>query len=415
MSDTPKCPRCGSRNTGTSLDYKIKKGLSYAGEFAIGYGAGYFLGEAGGELVSDVNLHDKVEKEYECSDCGYKWQGSGRQTSISASKQHNQSKKKVSPQEYSRTELLVIIAHCDNNNGQYSENSIIKSSPKDLRIALQDCGIQISSSAIGSVNTYRGLIDYILERTTPNTNPISRPKPSPAQLMSTGLPQKSIVEPFVLPIEDKFNIEGRGTVVCGRIATGKVAVNDELLVVNPSGNKYKTACIGIEMFQKLLPQAEEGDNCGILIRNVPVSVIQEGAWLQRGEGIVDISYYRSLVEMMNDAIKTHEEEKSSDNSSDEQEYVEMYKEYAADGEISERDQKMLDKFRSRLGISVERARELEESCSKPKLTEDEQEYLEMIKEYAADGEISERDRKMLNKMRDRMGISEERAKEIEKL
>lgn len=98
---------------------------------------------------------------------------------------------------------------------------------------------------------------------------------------------------------------------------------------------------------------------------------------------------------------------------DEQEYLEMYKEYASDGELSERDRKMLDKFRIRLGISEERAQELEASCSEPELSEDEQEYLEMYKEYAVDGEISEKDRKMLNKMRDRMGISEERAKEIE--
>ena len=102
-------------------------------------------------------------------------------------------------------------------------------------------------------------------------------------------------------------------------------------------------------------------------------------------------------------------------SQEEQEYLEMYNEYSASNGISERDRKMLDKFRSRLGISEVRAHELEASCSKPKLTEDEQEYLEMFKEYAADGEISERDRKMLNKMRDRMGISEERAKEIESL
>lgn len=102
-------------------------------------------------------------------------------------------------------------------------------------------------------------------------------------------------------------------------------------------------------------------------------------------------------------------------SSDEQDYLEMYKEYATAGEISALNRKMLNKYRSRLGISEERARELEESCSKPQLTEDEQEYLEMYKEYAADGEISERDRKMLNKMRDRMGISEERSKEIEKI
>lgn len=100
---------------------------------------------------------------------------------------------------------------------------------------------------------------------------------------------------------------------------------------------------------------------------------------------------------------------------DELEYMEIYKEYVADGDISERDRKMLEMLRVRCGISEERARELELSYSEPQLTKNEQEYLEMYKEYAADGEISERDRKMLNRMLDKMGISEERATEIEQL
>ena len=97
---------------------------------------------------------------------------------------------------------------------------------------------------------------------------------------------------------------------------------------------------------------------------------------------------------------------------EEQDYVEMFKEYSADGEISERDRKMLEKLRQRLGISESRAKELEEDCLNPHLTEDEQEYLAMYEEYAADGEISERDKKMLAKMRERMGISESRAEEL---
>lgn len=217
---------------------------------------------------------------------------------------------------------------------------------------------------------------------------------------------------FVLPIENKFYIEGRGTVVAGRVAIGKVELGDELFVVNPSGNKYKTVCVGIELFRKLVNQAEEGDNCGILLRDVSVNSIQEGAWLQKGEPTID----KPTQEGQKNAASPMSGNNGTiitDPSSDEQEYLEMFKEYAADGEISERDRKMLDKFRSRLGISEDRARELEESFFKLQLTEDEKEYLEMYKEYAADGEISERDRKMLNKMRDRMGISEERAKEIE--
>ena len=511
MSNVLKCPRCGSRNIGTSLDYKIKQGLGYAGEFAIGLTAGYFFGEAGGKLVEDVKLHDQVEKEYECSSCGYKWTPSAGQVSFSSPRPKNNKAQSqtfdshvstsshkpkqpgviVTTKQYSRGDLLNIIARCDNNPLSYSEDSIINSSPKELRLALQANGISISTSALAGFNTYRGLINYILEHTRPGINSSSSSMPAVAQQKSTSRPNKQALAPFVLPIEDKFYIEGRGTVVTGRVAVGKVEVNDELFVVNPSGNKYKTVCMGIEMFRKLLTKAEEGDNCGILLKGVSVDTIQDGAWLQRGEKTEAIVKDITTPTASNkSSITTPQEEKLSilrdcsgeysatfdtqltpailhflvpnlkdrysitipdtvikssktfgelanflvsgtvemvekpqkkqevnniKATSDEQEYVEMYKEYVADGEISERDRKMLDKFRSRLGISEERARALEKSCSKPQLTEDEQEYLEMYKEYAADGEISERDWKMLNKMRDRMGISEERAKEIEKL
>ena len=97
------------------------------------------------------------------------------------------------------------------------------------------------------------------------------------------------------------------------------------------------------------------------------------------------------------------------------EYMDMFKEYVSDGDISERDRKMLDKLRASLGISEDRARELEASCSEPQLNEKEREYLEIYQEYAADEKISERDRKMLETIRDKMGISEERAKELESL
>ena len=100
-------------------------------------------------------------------------------------------------------------------------------------------------------------------------------------------------------------------------------------------------------------------------------------------------------------------------SCEEQEYIEMFREYLADGEISERDRKMLDKFRSRLNLTEERVSELENAIINPQLTEVEKEYLDLYKEYAADGEISERDRRMLKKMQEKMGLSEERVKALQ--
>lgn len=219
---------------------------------------------------------------------------------------------------------------------------------------------------------------------------------------------------FYMPIEDSFFIKGVGTVVTGRVKAGALKENEDLFLFNPSGEKYRTTCKGIEMFRKRQPRCEIDDNVGILLSNIVQSDIENGAWLQKGEDAFNLETPSGTISPEIQAVNGGPL-KNSAITECEQDYLEMYNEYAAEGEITERDRKMLDKFRVRCGISEERAREIEESCKKPQLTEDEQEYLEMYKEYAADGEISERDRKMLNKMRDRMGISEERAKEIEKL
>ncbi|MBQ0056258.1 MAG: hypothetical protein KBT20_01265 [Bacteroidales bacterium] len=102
-------------------------------------------------------------------------------------------------------------------------------------------------------------------------------------------------------------------------------------------------------------------------------------------------------------------------TTDEKEYLEEVKECLADGEIGPRERRLLDKIRSKLGISAARASELEASLSTPKLTEDEQEYLKEYKECAIDGIVSDKERRLLDKVRKMLGISEERAAEIEKL
>ena len=110
------------------------------------------------------------------------------------------------------------------------------------------------------------------------------------------------------------------------------------------------------------------------------------------------------------------EESDTDYSSSEQEYIEEIK-YCLeeDEEISPRERRLLEKLRIKLGITEERAKELEESLLPPALTDDEKEYLEEYKECAADGEITAKDRRLLDKLRKMLGISEERAKELETL
>ena len=102
-------------------------------------------------------------------------------------------------------------------------------------------------------------------------------------------------------------------------------------------------------------------------------------------------------------------------TSEEQEYLEEVKMcLEEDNEISPRERRLLDRLRTKLNISEERAKELEESLKAPQLTEDEQEYLEEYKLcLEEDGEISSKERRLLDRLRDKLGISVERAKELE--
>ena len=101
-------------------------------------------------------------------------------------------------------------------------------------------------------------------------------------------------------------------------------------------------------------------------------------------------------------------------SDEEIEYLDMIKDCLEDGEIGARERKLLDKIRVKNGISEERAKELEATLSAPQLTDDEKEYLEAFKDACEDGKVSDKQRRLLEKLRVMYGISEERAREIEK-
>ena len=99
----------------------------------------------------------------------------------------------------------------------------------------------------------------------------------------------------------------------------------------------------------------------------------------------------------------------------EKEYLAELKECMTDGVISDRERRLLDKLCKSLGISAERAKELEASCDPTNFNQTEQEYADEIRAMLADGTISERERRLLNKLRMASGISEERADQIESI
>ena len=88
-------------------------------------------------------------------------------------------------------------------------------------------------------------------------------------------PVRDIDKPFLMPVEDIFSIEGRGTVATGRVERGKAKVGDEVEVVGLRATQ-KTTLTGIEMFQKMLDEGRAGDNVGVLLRGLKKEDVERG-------------------------------------------------------------------------------------------------------------------------------------------
>ena len=89
-------------------------------------------------------------------------------------------------------------------------------------------------------------------------------------------PARDVDKPFLMPVEDVFSITGRGTVATGRVESGVLKVQDEVELVGIQEETRKVVCTGVEMFRKLLDQAEAGDNIGALLRGIQRTEIQRG-------------------------------------------------------------------------------------------------------------------------------------------
>jgi len=94
-------------------------------------------------------------------------------------------------------------------------------------------------------------------------------------------PERQADLDFLMPVEDVFSISGRGTVATGRVERGTVKVGDVVEIVGLSDEKKNTTVTGVEMFHKLLPQAEAGDNIGALLRGVAKDEIERGQVLAK--------------------------------------------------------------------------------------------------------------------------------------
>ncbi len=112
-------------------------------------------------------------------------------------------------------------------------------------------------------------------------------------------PQRPTDLPFLMPVEDVFSITGRGTVATGRVERGMLQVNEEVEIVGLTDEARKVVVTGIEMFRKLLPQAEAGDNIGALLRGVQRTEIERGQVLAKPGSINPHTKFKGEVYVLN--------------------------------------------------------------------------------------------------------------------
>jgi elongation factor Tu len=108
------------------------------------------------------------------------------------------------------------------------------------------------------------------------------------------LPERDVDKPFLMPIEDVFSIQGRGTVVTGRIDRGVVKVSEEVEIVGIRDTQ-KTVVTGVEMFNKLLDQGEAGDNIGALLRGIEKKEVERGQVLAKPGSITPHKKFKGTI------------------------------------------------------------------------------------------------------------------------
>jgi elongation factor Tu len=108
------------------------------------------------------------------------------------------------------------------------------------------------------------------------------------------MPERVVDKPFIMPIEDIFSIQGRGTVVTGRIERGICKVGEEMEIVGFRDTR-KTVVTGVEMFKKLLDEGRAGDNVGLLLRGVDKDDVERGQVIAKPGSITPHTIFKGEV------------------------------------------------------------------------------------------------------------------------
>ena len=179
--------------------------------------------------------------------------------------------------------ILVFMNKCD----MVDDEELLELVEMEVRELLSeydfpgdDCPV-IQGSALGALNGEAQWEEKIMEL---------------ANALDTYIPEpeRAIDKPFILPIEDVFSIQGRGTVVTGRIEQGIVKVGDEVAIIGIK-DTITTTCTGVEMFRKLLDEGRAGENVGVLLRGTKRDEVERGQVLAKPNSITPHTTFTSEI------------------------------------------------------------------------------------------------------------------------
>jgi elongation factor Tu len=145
----------------------------------------------------------------------------------------------------------------------------------------EDCPV-IRGSALGALNGEKVWEDKVMELMDAVDEYIP-------------LPERLVDKDFLMPIEDIFSITGRGTVVTGRIESGTIHVNDPVELVGFGDEPRTSVVTGVEMFRKLLPQGEAGDNVGLLLRGIDKKEVKRGEVVAKPKSITPHTEFKAQI------------------------------------------------------------------------------------------------------------------------
>ena len=182
---------------------------------------------------------------------------------------------------------------------------------------------------------------------------------------TSELPIPTIYDDFSMAIEDVFDIEERGAVITGPIYSGEIRLNDRIIIRSINSGKVLNGLVfGVEMFRKLLDSGEIGDNVGLLIKGINAEdvlrILPDHAYADYGQGdSIIVNAIRHTLQFT-EACQSLEDEFESGMTQAEEDYRTEFRAcLESSGNISASERRLLDKYRKQLGISEERAREIE--------------------------------------------------------